>query len=310
MDIVGWVQKTYSKLKMAWNEREERRLLNNATKNLNSQEKEKVLKAAKDSNKAEIVKLLAKNQDKKNGWLGRILKLVTVILVIWIGLLYLDSINYSPQNQYSNPNPIQASAPPVPPTHTPIESTGKNSLTDLEILYYQNQICPKIQYTDPAIRDAAVQIAKNTAGSWNVEQLVELYAWSKTNISYVSDPANKEYFASATETLNIRAGDCDDQAILIASLIQSIGGTAKVVVAPNCQHALAAVFVSKNQEDFDQILQSIATIYYEKGIYDLSQQTFHHYKDGSGLWLIVDPAGGSYLGDTFPECTGFYSLSC
>ena len=44
------------------------------------------------------------------------------------------------------------------------------------------------------------------------------------NWVYVNDPAGTDYYAKASESLRLLRGDCDDYAILMASLIESIGG--------------------------------------------------------------------------------------
>lgn len=165
-----------------------------------------------------------------------------------------------------------------------------------------SEICNKIQPTEPQVRNTAVSIAKSSSGEWNVGQLLDLFEWMKTNVVYVSDPINSEYFASATETVNVGAGDCDDQAILIVSMVKSIHGTARIgYAAEECSHAFAEVFVSKDEDHFNTIKQDIADFYAEKGI-DVKVIFSSH--DSEGYWLIVDPAGGEYLGDLLPDCRG------
>ncbi|MDD4083186.1 MAG: transglutaminase-like domain-containing protein, partial [Sphaerochaetaceae bacterium] len=204
---------------------------------------------------------------------------------------------------------------PKPPIQQNSDSNPKVSgtLTNNQLFQYQQLICSKIEPTNPLVRNTAASIASVASGEWNVNQLVELYLWMKNRISYVNDPVSQGYFASATETLNDKAGDCEDQAILVSSFIQSIGGISKVVIAPDCGHAFASVFISNSKEDFDATEKTISDIYSQKGIYDLSGQNFFGYKDDQGYWLNVDPAGGSYLGDTYVGCRNintFYPINC
>jgi hypothetical protein len=50
-----------------------------------------------------------------------------------------------------------------------------------------------------------------------------IYTWMTRNINYVRDPWDVERIQAPTVTLAQRAGDCDDHAILSASLLQSLG---------------------------------------------------------------------------------------
>lgn len=174
------------------------------------------------------------------------------------------------------------------------------SLTS-ELTAEQQQICPKIESQNTAVRDAAVSIARDSEGKWNVGQLVDLFVWMKTNIKYVNDPSTGNYYAFASETLQTKAGDCDDQAILITSMIRSVGGTSNMIIVNECTHAFASVFISESKADFDKIREGISNIYYNK--YSLQIGNTYSYKDEKGgYWLIVDPAGGQYLGDELPDC--------
>ena len=49
--------------------------------------------------------------------------------------------------------------------------------------------------------------------------------WVQDNVRYVFDPREVEYFQTPRRTLKDKAGDCDDQAILMSSLLESIGYT-------------------------------------------------------------------------------------
>ena len=250
-------------------------------------------------------------------------KLSIIVLIFILVLLLLfgctsdagNSSNKTPQSQSeqgASTNPVIV---PRPPVQQQVDSNPKitSTYTNAQLGALQQLTCSKIEPTFSGIRNTAVSIARDSPGSWNISQLVDLYLWMKNNISYVNDPIHQEYFASASETLNDKAGDCEDQAILVSSLIQSVGGNSKVVVAPGCSHAFASVFVSASKDELDAREKEIAEIYLQKGVYDLSDQLFFAYQDNSGYWLIVDPAGGYYLGDTYAGCravTSFYPINC
>lgn len=54
-------------------------------------------------------------------------------------------------------------------------------------------------------------------------QVSALHEWVKKNIHYVRDPNGVELLRSPFWTLYYKAGDCDDQAVLLSSLAQAVG---------------------------------------------------------------------------------------
>ena len=66
-----------------------------------------------------------------------------------------------------------------------------------------------------------------------------------------------QYPLSTSQTLYTSSGDCKNQAVLIASMVESIGGTAKVVADPSCDHAYALVYISNQSQDMQSIANTI-----------------------------------------------------
>lgn len=79
---------------------------------------------------------------------------------------------------------------------------------------------------DPAqqVRDSVLQII--TSERW-VQQIRDVQSWVQNNIRYVLDPIDAdggvELVQTPQATLQKRAGDCDDQAVLVATLLSCIG---------------------------------------------------------------------------------------
>jgi len=94
---------------------------------------------------------------------------------------------------------------------------------------------------DPVVRKKAVELAHQVCtvpldiGSMSNENLLAvaeaLYLFVRDKIAYVNDPAGG-YFQAAAKTLEVGAGDCDDQSILLASLLGSIGLDPILVILP------------------------------------------------------------------------------
>jgi len=59
-----------------------------------------------------------------------------------------------------------------------------------------------------------------------------IFLWVRDNIGYINDPPD-DYFQPAVETLEkVKAGDCDDHAILLAAMLGSIGFEPIFVILP------------------------------------------------------------------------------
>lgn len=78
-----------------------------------------------------------------------------------------------------------------------------------------------------AVREPAQQVretALNIIGNAGyVGQVRSMQSWVQHNIRYIQDPQSVELVQTPQKTLQWRAGDCDDQAVLIAALLDSIG---------------------------------------------------------------------------------------
>jgi transglutaminase-like putative cysteine protease len=79
-----------------------------------------------------------------------------------------------------------------------------------------------------AIRDPAQQIrecALNILRGVNTfsAQAGAIQAWVQNNIEYRHDPVDVELVQTPQVTLQLKAGDCDDQAVLTAALCQATG---------------------------------------------------------------------------------------
>lgn len=70
------------------------------------------------------------------------------------------------------------------------------------------------------MRDTALRIIGN-AGF--VGQVRAIQLWVQQHIRYIQDPQSLELVQTPQKTLQWQAGDCDDQSVLVASLLDSIG---------------------------------------------------------------------------------------
>jgi len=170
------------------------------------------------------------------------------------------------------------------PVNPVIDDIDERYVTNLHMSKKVNDL---VDPTDPKVREVAVQIAKEYPGTYNVYQLCALFDYVSNNIEYVSDPRGAEYWAKPSETLTSGAGDCEDHAILVASLIEAVGGTTRLYATED--HMFAAAYIGTG--DYVDAVTDAITNYYNTPVL-LSYMT-----DEDGAWLMLEPTGGSYAGD-------------
>lgn len=171
---------------------------------------------------------------------------------------------------------------------------------------YYGSYCDKINPYDLAVRQAAADAIRNDSGAYSISQLFDIYDWVHKNIIYQNVPLGGIPYP-ASDTLVTKSGDCKNQAVLIASMIVAISGKAKVVADPLCEHAYAIVYFGPPGTNLSSFKQAVAKHYG-------SDVVINYITDANGTWVIFDPAGGFYPGNTLPDCTGnrtvFLMTSC
>jgi hypothetical protein len=168
-----------------------------------------------------------------------------------------------------------------------IEVSQKTSMQQPEYVFNPesifNQINDKIEPFNVEVRTMAAASAKKYPGQYNIYQICSLFDDTKENIQYISDPRGKDLWSTPGDTLKVGAGDCDDYAILLSSLIESIGGTSRIYLTDT--HAFAAVYIGNNTKE---IGTAIGEYYGPVPIY--------YTTDEYGSWLMMDPTSSIYAG--------------
>ena len=105
---------------------------------------------------------------------------------------------------------------------------------------------------DPAqgIREAALNLIQSTA---YVQQIRDIQTWVQDNVRYVRDPIDDsggvELVQTPQVTLQLLAGDCDDQATLVAALLSVIGHPCRFIAMwfsdPNDGHVLCQTLIGR-----------------------------------------------------------------
>lgn len=83
---------------------------------------------------------------------------------------------------------------------------------------------------DIQIRSLAMSLVAELPGHKNwTAQIKAIHAFVQDSIQYVRDVRGVETIATPLKTLEYGQGDCDDQAVLLASLLESIGHPTRFV---------------------------------------------------------------------------------
>ena len=75
----------------------------------------------------------------------------------------------------------------------------------------------------PQIRSIAASLIKNIPPRQWQKSAEALFFWVRKNVRYTLDPLDVEWLQSAERSVETGIGDCDDQTIVLGSLLLSIG---------------------------------------------------------------------------------------
>jgi predicted RNA-binding Zn-ribbon protein involved in translation (DUF1610 family) len=143
-----------------------------------------------------------------------------------------------------------------------------------------------VDIKNPITTDFAASLASQFPGKYNVGQVCQIYDYVVHEWKYVNDTRSMENFRSASRSINLNlTGDCDDFAILIAALIESIGGQTRISFAFNDKsgHAFTEVYAARNREEMQQVVDLINNVYRTNN-FDIN---FTEDANG-GCWLNMD----------------------
>jgi len=76
--------------------------------------------------------------------------------------------------------------------------------------------------TDPSVRAVALSVTQSVAQRSYMGEVIALHKFVRDKIRYVGDVRGVETLHTPRKILEQRAGDCDDKATLLATLLESI----------------------------------------------------------------------------------------
>ena len=222
---------------------------------------------------------------KSNFRLLKITGLTLIALIVIAGIVIgLSNINVGSSSSYEPFVEIEEPIPPPPTIDFTVSKHEKKFLKELfkdcNLSGDKRQLVEACNYSNSTLRNSAVSIAGQDAGSYNLGQICDIFDHCYNNWKYVNDPKGNEIVEYASNTIsNGLNGDCDDFAVLVCSMVLSIGGEARINFAygQNGGHAFTEVNIGKTE-----IEEYISKRY--KSVYD-----------NSGIWSRTDKQGNNWL---------------
>jgi hypothetical protein len=152
--------------------------------------------------------------------------------------------------------------------------------------HYQDKLKERIDFDNIRIIDLASDLVDPYPGDYNIYQVLSIFSYMVDELTYISDPEGRDYWATCTETLDKEGGDCEDFSILFSSLVGAIGGTTRIYLTKT--HAFPTLYVGDLAQKND-ILDAIREYYG-------TEPRFVIFQEDGKYWLVADPAGSLYMG--------------
>ncbi|MCQ1536339.1 transglutaminase family protein [Methanosarcina sp. KYL-1] len=152
--------------------------------------------------------------------------------------------------------------------------------------YFFETLNRLVEPSEPTVREKAAEVARTHPGAYNIYQVCALFDKVSKEIEYINDPRGSDVWEPANATLKIGAGDCEDQAILLSSLLEAVGGTTRIYLTDT--HAFAAVYIGNGTAATEAAIEGVRAYYGNVDVYYLT--------DEYGSWLMLDPTSSFYAG--------------
>ncbi len=143
----------------------------------------------------------------------------------------------------------------------------------------------------PIIKEGSKLIG-NISGDRRIDQICSIYEYSVSNWIYKADWTGSEYFQYSNESLEYGQdvnkqgkGDCDDFSIFLAALIESVGGTPRIIFAygPAGGHAFAQVYLGVGYDSkVSRMVDWLKSKYGVKEVYTFKDEATED------VWLNLD----------------------
>jgi transglutaminase-like putative cysteine protease len=149
-------------------------------------------------------------------------------------------------------------------------------------------ISSAIEHEHRAVVERSLDVTKNYRGSYNILQVAAIFDHVYRGWNYSRDPFGLEHFEKAGVSVYTMTGDCDDYAILMVSMLKSLGGEGRIVCVSG--HAYPEVYLGKDlaETDIEEYREKLNEYYQDKGSRTrVKHLNYHRDKDGT-CWMNMD----------------------
>ncbi|MCK5024000.1 MAG: hypothetical protein KAR56_00105 [Thermoplasmata archaeon] len=159
---------------------------------------------------------------------------------------------------------------------------------DMEYNYriYYERVNQLVDFNSENVASAAENATADFGTEYNIGKVCAIFNYLDDNCVYTEDPGGDKWY-SPDELLNSLEGDCEDYAMLIAAMVNEVGGTSRIYLTND--HAFATVYVGNSSIEFEAASDDI------NSYYGTIMET-HAMVDETGYWMIADPLGTFYMG--------------
>jgi hypothetical protein len=150
-----------------------------------------------------------------------------------------------------------------------------------------SDISSAIKPESKSVIKKAKAITENCPGDYSIQKVCAVFDYLFNNWNYMRDPGGKDYFEDASVCIKTLAGDCDDYAILMVSLLKALDGDGRIVCVSG--HAFPEAYIGKDltENDLNEVLKNIR-IYYQSNSKVYVNSISYHKDPDNTLWLNLD----------------------
>jgi hypothetical protein len=168
---------------------------------------------------------------------------------------------------------------------------------------------------DPSIIRLATDIVRSVPAHDEVGEVNTIYQWMLSNIRFTKDPVGKEKLYPPSELLKIRAGDCDDVSMLMATLLMAVGYPARLITVSASdadpqqfshvyvETQVAGSWIPMDAARPDAMFGAEPPMYYRKRAWSLTDDS---YQDLAGVKVYAHPGSNVHVHDSMPSHLGAY----
>lgn len=166
------------------------------------------------------------------------------------------------------------------------------AINEVKSFPLKSQVTAAVDYRTDKVRNLAVKLASQNftrfkEGNYSKHRVTiqsfSIFKEINSRWNYVSDPESSEYFAKASETADLFAGDCDDHAVFMSACLKAIGARPRMIHTTG--HLYPEIYIGDKQdlEDINYLIREELFVDETKG-----HSIHYHVDEQENVWLNLD----------------------